>query len=150
MNQAKFFAAILFIGLKKDFGYKKLKKSYKDKCKELHPDCGGNSDDFQVATDYYRFLSEYLEAKNDLQIKDIECPACKSSNIKKYSFCYHCSGNGYTRSIKKNSNGIPISLSKKCPYCEIKNKIGSICNLCFGSKKISREELEKYILSFNI
>lgn len=150
MKNSEFLAAILFFNLKNNFSYNDLKKSYKDKCKKLHPDCGGNSEDFQSATKYYKFLCSYLEEEKDFEAKDIDCPACKGLNIKKYSFCYHCSGNGYTRSIKKNSNGIPISLSEKCPYCAIKNKVGSICNLCFNSKKISRKDLEKYILSFNI
>ena len=150
MNQSDILSAIIFFNLKKDFTHKELKKSYKDKCKELHPDCGGNSNDFQSATDFYRILCNYLEKNNDFNNKDIDCPSCKNKSIKKYDFCYHCNGNGYTRKIKKNSNGIPISLSKECPYCAIKNKSGQRCKLCLGSKKISRKKLEEYILSFNI
>ena len=116
MKNKEILNSIKFFKLKDNFSYSELKKSYKEKCRELHPDCGGNKEDFHNAVNHYERLCSYLEEIKNLDKedeKDIVCPACPKNTKTFYSFCYHCNNNGYTRSIKKNSNGIPISLSKE-------------------------------------
>lgn len=49
--------ALKYFNLKESFTEKELKQAYKDKLKEVHPDCGGSSEEFIKAKDMFDLLS---------------------------------------------------------------------------------------------
>jgi len=138
--------SLSILDLKEVPSLKDLKSAYRAKAKEHHPDNGGEKEFFLLVKDSYEEIKDFIENKSDLKIK---CHLCEGKP-KSGFFCYHCNGNGSTRSIKKDEFGRPIIKTMYCSKC---NGIGSKmskCALCDDKGFVSRKDFENYILGFNI
>lgn len=138
--------SLSILGLKKIPSLKELKALYRSKAKEHHPDNGGDKEMFLLIKDSYEEIKNFIDKESELTIK---CHLCEGKP-KSGFFCYHCNGNGSTRSIKKDEFGRPIIKRIYCSKCNGLGSKMSKCNLCDDKGVVSRKDFENYILSFNI
>ncbi|MFN4245299.1 MAG: molecular chaperone DnaJ [Brevinematia bacterium] len=62
MDFEKLIEAIDYFGINEKVSIKSLKRIYRNRSKELHPDKGGNEEEMRKMNNYYKIIIEYLES----------------------------------------------------------------------------------------